>query len=98
MSKLQEQLSYIDLYSNFRLSTPESLQHSINRYDTYEPLLTDSINHAIELAPNTYARHAAQINDANLKLFDMKNDAFKLIRDNQSDRAIDFLFGKTYQL
>ncbi|WP_240519004.1 ATP-binding protein [Leptolyngbya sp. BC1307] len=68
-----------------------------DRYDTYEPLLTEAIEQAIELAPDTYALHARQINDANLKLVDMENDAFDFVNQNQPDRAIDILFSQDYQ-
>ncbi|MEL6555901.1 MAG: ATP-binding protein [Cyanobacteria bacterium J06621_11] len=68
------------------------------RYDTYEPLLTGAINHAIDLSPDTYARHATQIDTANTKLVEMETDAFALISANQTEQAMDVLFSPAYQL
>lgn len=68
------------------------------RYDIYEPLLTGAINHAIDLSPDTYARHATQINTANTKLVEMETDAFALISANQPTQAMAVLFSQAYQL
>lgn len=100
LQKLNSEISHYDeiLTMSARMAAAKGDLSWKDRYDTYEPLLTDSINRAIELSPNTYARHATQINDANLKLVDMENDAFKFVRDNQSDRAMDVLSSQAYQL
>lgn len=67
------------------------------RYDAYEPLLIEAIDKAIELAPTAYDLHAADINEANLKLIEMEVEAFDLVSQRQPRQALNVLFSEAYK-
>ena len=69
-----------------------------NRYRQFESKLDASLKKAIKLAPETYESHAIQTDAANLKLVKMENQAFDLIHQGKSDRALSILFSPTYKI
>ena len=68
-----------------------------NRYRRFEPKLNASIKQAIRLAPETFENHAVQTDAANIKLIAMENQAFDLVRQGKSDRAVSVLFSPDYE-
>ncbi|MEL6777768.1 MAG: HAMP domain-containing sensor histidine kinase [Cyanobacteria bacterium J06597_16] len=66
------------------------------RYQAYEPLLVETINEAIALAPEAYDIHARQIDEANLKLIAMETEAFELVRNKNAKQALSLLFSDSY--
>ena len=100
LQKLNSTISHYDeiLTMSARMAAATGDLSWKDRYDAYEPLLTEAINYAIELSPNTYAVHAAKINDANLKLVEMESKAFDFVSQEDPERAIDVLFSDDYQL
>jgi PAS domain S-box-containing protein len=67
------------------------------RYREYEPLLGRTIKQAIELAPETYnGEAAAQTDIANIKLVEMENHAFELVRRGQQIEASALLLSPNY--
>ena len=68
-----------------------------SRYRHHEPILTQTIQKAIELAPEAYEDHAAQTNAANVQLVAMENQAFQLVRQGNVDQALKLLFSPRYE-
>lgn len=66
------------------------------RYKAYSPVLVEAINQAIALAPEAYNIHAKQIDETNLKLIEMENEAFDLVRKKKADQALAKLFSPEY--
>lgn len=67
------------------------------RYNAYEPLLVTAIEQAVELAPDAYSLYAEKIDEANLSLIRMENEAFDLVKNNNPDRALSVLFSDAYE-
>jgi twitching motility protein PilJ len=66
------------------------------RYRTYEPSLDKAIKEVIKLAPESYQNNAAATDAANLKLVEMENLAFALVRQSEQSQALKLLQGKEY--
>ena len=66
------------------------------RYKAYEPILIDTINQAIESAPEAYEIHAQQIDSANVELIKLEKEAFELVRQKKSKEALSVLFSDRY--
>lgn len=66
------------------------------RYKAYSPVLVEAINQAIALAPEAYNIHAKQIDETNLKLVEIENEAFALVRKKKPDQALAKLFSDEY--
>ncbi|MGF1485750.1 MAG: ATP-binding protein [Prochloraceae cyanobacterium] len=67
------------------------------RYRSFEPELDKAIAKAIDLAPETYANRPAETNAANLKLVEMENESFELIRQGKQQQALQLLFSPEYE-
>ena len=68
------------------------------RYRQYEPQLNATIKEAIELAPGAYSgEQAAKTDAANIKLVDMENQAFRLIREGHHKEARSILSSTQYE-
>jgi signal transduction histidine kinase len=68
-----------------------------NRYHTFEPKLDAVIKQTIAIAPETFASHAIQTDKANIKLVAMENEAFNLIRQGKSQKALAILSSAEYE-
>ncbi len=69
-----------------------------NRYRRFEPQLDIAIKEAMRLAPEARGdRAAAETNAANVKLVEMENHAFSLIRQGRADEAKAVLFSDEYE-
>ena len=68
------------------------------RYVAFKPILTDAIDQAIALSPQTYELNAEQIEQANRQLLRMENEAFAKVRQNQAEQALDLLFSDAYKI
>ncbi len=68
------------------------------RYRNYEPKLDAAIKEAIELIPEGHsAKAAAKTDVANIKLVEMENRAFDLVRQGRTDEANVVLFSELYE-
>lgn len=67
------------------------------RYEAYDPILKDSLNQAIALAPDLYQPYAKTIDGANRKLNEMNDQAFDLIQQEMPQKALAVLFSDTYK-
>ncbi|MEE9554610.1 MAG: ATP-binding protein [candidate division Zixibacteria bacterium] len=68
------------------------------RYREFEPVLGTAIDEAISLSHRAYSSVAAAKTDAaNIKLVEMENRAFDLVRQGNSDSAALILFGNAYE-
>ncbi len=68
------------------------------RYRQFEPALDAAIKEAIHLAPEVYhSEAAAQTDEANLRLVEMENRAFELVRQDELDAATQLLFSAEYE-
>jgi len=68
------------------------------RYRSYEPELDAAIKEAIRLAPEAFSSHAAAETDAaNIKLVEMENRSFDLVRQGHIEEAKELLFGYVYE-
>lgn len=99
LQQLNGQINYYDevLTMSARMAAATGNLVWKERYDANEPLLIESIEQAIDLAPKSYAPYALQIDEANLRLIEMEHSAFELIRNNKSDQSLDVLFSESYQ-
>ena len=67
------------------------------RYLAFKPILTDSIEQAIALSPQTYELNAEQIEQANQQLLRMEKAAFEKVRQSQADESLALLFSDSYK-
>ncbi len=68
------------------------------RYRHFEPQLDTAIKEAIALAPGAHSGQAAAETDAaNIKLVEMENRAFDLVRRGRQDEAKAVLFSNEYE-
>ncbi|NQT81656.1 hypothetical protein HQ563_01430, partial [bacterium] len=68
------------------------------RYRRFEPVLDTAIKEAIKLAPAAqHGKSAAKTDAANIKLVDMENRAFDLVRRGRADEAKTLLFSDEYE-
>ncbi|KKL61252.1 hypothetical protein LCGC14_2197150, partial [marine sediment metagenome] len=69
-----------------------------NRYRRFEPPLDAAIKEAMKLALEAFSGEAAAETDAaNIKLVEMENDAFDLVRQGRADEAKAALFSDEYE-
>ncbi len=66
------------------------------RYASYEPLLTQAIDGILELNEQGYDLPIDPITKANIKLIEIEDEAFKLVRKQQSKAALNLLFSDKY--
>ena len=66
------------------------------RYRRYLPELDAAIAQAIELVPSTQAE-LAEVGDSNAALVQLEDQAFALVRQNQTEQAWELLNGEEYQ-
>ena len=66
------------------------------RYLKHVPPLDDAINGVLSLAPE-YQENASQTDEANIKLIEMEERSFELVRQGKPDEALKLLLGKEYQ-
>ena len=68
------------------------------RYRDFEPKLDRAIKEAIQLVPEAYqGTGAVQTDAANVKLVEMENQAFDLVRKGQREAALELLLSEKYQ-
>ena len=67
------------------------------RYRQFEPQLDRAIEQVISLAPETYDEHADETDLANTQLVKIENQAFALVRQGNSQTALELLLGQKYQ-
>ncbi|MGE0267921.1 MAG: sensor histidine kinase [Candidatus Omnitrophota bacterium] len=69
-----------------------------SRYRTFEPQLDQAIKESIEISPSVYKGNDAEMTEqANLKLVNMENRVFELVRQGQLVEARTILSGIRYQ-
>ena len=69
-----------------------------NRYRRFEPKLDIAIKDAIALAPEASSGEAAtKTHEANIKLVEMENQAFDMVRQGRADKAKALLFSDEYE-
>lgn len=68
------------------------------RYRHFEPVLTKAIEEVIQTAPDLYQKDAAQTDAANIKLVELENRAFELVRQGKSKAALALLLGQEYEV
>ncbi len=68
------------------------------RYRRSEPVLIKAIEEVIQTAPNLYQKDAAQTDAANIKLVELENRAFELVRQDKSKPALALLLGQEYEV
>lgn len=73
-------------------------QHWEQRYRKYEPVLDTAIKEAIALAPKAFmGKSIAQTDTANIKLVEMENRAFDLVRQANHEAAHALLHSQEYE-
>jgi methyl-accepting chemotaxis protein len=66
------------------------------RYRQFEPELDQAIKQTTQLAPEAVRGQSAQTDAANLKLIEMENRAFTLVRQKKQQEAFKLLLGQEY--
>lgn len=68
------------------------------RYRQYEPQLESAIEEAVSTTPHAYTGEtAAETDAANIKLVEMENRAFELVRQDRTEEARSLLFSSEYE-
>ena len=67
-----------------------------DRYLEHVPPLDDAIKGVLSLAPE-YQENASQTDQANIKLIEMEERSFELVRQGKSKEALNLLLGEEYQ-
>ena len=65
------------------------------RYLQYVPPLDNAINEVLSIAPE-YQANASQTDEANIKLIEMEERAFELVRQSKPQAALALLLGQEY--
>ena len=69
-----------------------------NRYRRFEPQLDAAIKEAMTLAPEAFSTEAvAETDAANIRLVEMENHAFDLVRQSRAEEAKAVLFSDEYE-
>lgn len=98
--RLAGEITYLDevLTMSARMAASTGDLAWEERYLAYVPVLDASIANAIEAAGNAPAvSGAVQTNLANLKLIEMEERAFELVRNDRSSEALSLLLSETYK-
>ncbi|BDA75214.1 putative PP2C-type protein phosphatase [Rivularia sp. IAM M-261] len=66
------------------------------RYKKFEPELDAAIKKVIQIAPEVQAANASETDAANIKLVQMEQQAFELVRKNKSQEALNLLNSQNY--
>lgn len=66
------------------------------RYQKFEPELDTVIQQVLKLAPEAYANSGEKTDAANIKLVQMEQQAFQLVRQKKAKEALDLLFSQEY--
>ena len=99
LQKLTGNIVYLDevLTMSARLAATTGNLKWEERYRKFEPELDAIINRTIQLAPTAYETGAMQTNEANLKLVEMEEKAFDLVRKGRRNEALELLFSQEYE-
>lgn len=99
LQRLSDEIIYLDevLTMSAKMASSTGDLQWENRYRTFEPKLDAVIKQTIAIAPETYASHAIQTDEANIKLVAMENEAFNLIRQGKSQKALSILSSAEYE-
>lgn len=99
LQRLSDEIIYLDevLTMSARMASSTGDLQWENRYRSFEPKLDAVIKQTIAIAPETYASHAIQTDKANIKLVAMENEAFNLIRQGKSQKALAILSSAEYE-
>ena len=98
--RLAGEITYLDevLTMSARMAASTGDLAWEERYLAYVPVLDAAIADAIDVAGNAPAvSGAVQTNQANLKLIEMEERAFELVRNNRSSEALSLLLSETYK-
>jgi len=99
LAQLRGRIVHLDevLTMSARMAAVTGNEKWIDRYRGYEPELGAAIKEAKALAPEAFTREAAdQTDQANTKLVDLENEAFKLVGEERLQAAQDLLSSDEY--
>ena len=90
LQKLSSSIIHLDevLTMSARMAATTGNLQWEDRYRKFEPELDAIIKKTIQLAPTAYEAGAIQTDDANIKLVEMEDRAFELIRQGRQEEAI----------
>ncbi len=100
IEQLRDTIVYLDevLTMSARMAAATGDEIWEDRYRLYEPQLDSAIKEAIATAPHAYTGDtAAETDAANIKLVEMENRAFELIRQDRSEEARSLLLSSEYE-
>ncbi len=100
LQELSGEIAHLDevLTMSARMAAATGDQRWEERYRLYEPQLDAAIKETTTLAPEAYdGGGSAETDAANLKLVDMENRAFALVRENRRDAALELLLSAEYE-
>lgn len=99
LQRLSDEIIYLDevLTMSARMAASTGDLQWENRYRIFEPKLDAVIKQTIAMAPETYANHTMQTDEANIKLVSMENEAFNLTRQGKPQNALSILFSSEYE-
>jgi len=100
LEQLRGTIIYLDevLTMSARMAAATGNLRWEERYRGFEPKLDAAIKEAMKRAPRAYSGEAAAETDAaNIKLVNMENQAFDLVRQGRADKAKEVLFSDQYE-
>lgn len=100
LERLRGTIVHLDevLTMSARMAVETGEKEWIDRYEKYEPKLDAAIEEAKALAPEAFAKEAADKTDAaNVALVKMERRAFELIGQNKGDEAKALLYSTAYE-
>ena len=98
LQKLSSSIVHLDevLTMSARMAATTGNLEWEDRYRKFEPELDAIIKKTIQLAPTAYEAGAIQTDDANIKLVEMEDRAFELIRQGRQEEALSLLLSPEY--
>lgn len=97
LQDLSGQIVYLDevLTMSARMAASTGNLEWEERYLKNVPPLDEAINQVLSIAPEQQA-NASQTDAANIKLIEMEEQAFELVRQGQAPQALNLLLGQEY--
>ncbi len=94
--ELRKKIIHLDevLTMSARMAATTRNRHWEERYRIFEPQLNEAINEIMKLTPS---QMVAEMDAANMKLVEMENRAFTLVRDGNAEKALAMLSSEEYE-
>ncbi len=100
LQEVNDSIIYLDevLTMSARMAASTGELQWEERYRNFEPKLDAAIKRLIEIAPEAYeGQDTAKVDVANVKLIELENKAFELVREGHNEKALKLLHSSEYE-